>query len=111
MNNEELIQKLQDLRIEEDRVIQQLINNSRQSRGDLIPPSPPTQRDRSLHSVGDRVRITNAVRVKGSVIPKRNVRGTVVKLTASRVHVRLDETQEIVQRAPSNVAREPGRQP
>lgn len=111
MTNEELIQKLQDLRIEEDRVIQQLIINSRQSRADLVPPSPPTQGDRNAHSVGDRVRITNGVRVKGSVIPRRNVRGTVVKITASRVHVRLDDTREIVQRAPSNVAREPGRQP
>lgn len=73
-------------------------------------------------SVGDQVRITNSVSLPftfgirsttrtGTVLPNDNT-GVIVKITKSRVHIRLDISGAIVQRSPRNVTQvDPSPQP
>jgi hypothetical protein len=70
---------------------------------DIVPP----------FSVGDRVRVTNRVTTLPSLTKRqlsvtgaRNLNlGVIVKITASRIHIKLDgHPPRIIQRHPSNVA-------
>lgn len=99
---DELLQRLERLRIEEDQVIRQLLAARAQETADAATSESDTTSTREFR-VGDRVRIVNAVRGPiGRPVNEGDRVGTVTKVTRKRVFL-LTGNGGTTNRAPTNL--------
>jgi hypothetical protein len=101
LSDSQLIERLAELCLEQSQIVQLL----KQRRKEVAAPDTvSSDREAPKFSVGDRVRVTNSVRIFGrSTTPKDKV-GVIERITKSRIHIRTDSSY-VIQRAPINVAR------
>ena len=97
-----LIQQLEGLRLAEQEILQRLVEaRARETRGRAEPAAVPT--GTVAFRVGDRVEITNQVRLPFGRTPgPGDRRGTVTKITAQRVSL-VTANGSRTNRAPHNL--------
>ena len=84
---DELIQQLEHIRLQETRIIQRLV---RARANETRANETRAQEEEQSFRIGDKVLITNKVKVQGRAVTIEDRRGIVTNITSKRIYFRTE---------------------